>query len=83
MEDLPGAMPMDQQRSLLQTAIITQLKYIKGDVYTAKDPSLNRDLSCHSDMKTKCVISLASWMLEKVYALCLKEICIFIYSYVT
>lgn len=50
-------MPMDQQHGLLQTALITQFKYMKDDVYTAKDPSLNRDLACHSAVKTKCVIS--------------------------
>lgn len=43
--------------SLLQTALITQFKYIKDDVYSAKDPLLNKDLSCHSAMKSKCVIS--------------------------
>lgn len=50
MEDLPGAMPMDQQRSLLQTAVLTQFKYIKDDVHRAKDPSLNKNLSlCRED----------------------------------
>lgn len=59
MEDLPGERedPVDQQGSLLQAAVLSQFKYIKDDVYRAKDPSLNRDLSCHSAMKTKCVIS--------------------------
>lgn len=52
---LPGAVPLDQQHRLLQTPLITQLKYIEDHLYSAKDPSLNRDLSCHSTVKTKCV----------------------------
>ena len=43
--------------TVLQAALITHFKYIKDDVYTAKDTSLNRDLSCCSAMKTKCIIS--------------------------
>lgn len=37
--------------------ISNPVKYIKDDVYSAKNPLLNRDLSCHSAVKTKCVIS--------------------------
>lgn len=53
----PGAVPLDQQHRLLQPPLVTQLKYIEDHLYGAQDPSLNRDLSCHSTVKTKCVIS--------------------------
>lgn len=56
-DHLPGAVLLDQQRRLLQPPLITQLKYIEDHLYSAKYPSLSRDLACHSTVKAKCVIS--------------------------
>lgn len=60
-DHLCGAVPLDQQHRLLQLPLITQLKYTEDKLYSAKDPSLNKDLSCHSTVKTKYVVSASFW----------------------
>lgn len=80
MEDLPGDMLVDQQYSLLQTALITQFKYIENYVYSAKDPHWIAIFPVILLWRPNVLSQLASWMLEKLYALGLNEICVLTYS---